>query len=92
MRTTIRLPEELLERAKRKAAADGKTLTALIEEGLRAVLAGGRRRPASKPERPPMPISKRTGGLMPGIDPIKFRTQLEEEDDLEMLRRTSAST
>ena len=34
-RTTVRLPAELLKRAKRKAVAEGRTLTALIEEGLR---------------------------------------------------------
>jgi predicted DNA binding CopG/RHH family protein len=30
-RTTVRLPDELIERAKRKAAAEGRSLTALIE-------------------------------------------------------------
>ncbi len=37
-RTTVRLPKELLRRAKRKAADEGRTLTALIEEGLRRVV------------------------------------------------------
>ena len=37
-RTTVRLPEDLIKRAKRKAAAEGSTLTALIEEGLRLVV------------------------------------------------------
>lgn len=36
-RTTIRLPEDLIARAKRKAAAEGRTLTSLIEDGLRLV-------------------------------------------------------
>ncbi len=31
MRTTVRLPDELLEKAKRKAAAEGRTLTSLLE-------------------------------------------------------------
>jgi hypothetical protein len=39
MRTTVRLSEELLRKAKKKAAEKGKTLTSLIEEGLRTVLA-----------------------------------------------------
>ncbi len=34
-RMTVRLPAELLRRAKRKAAAEGRSLTALIEDGLR---------------------------------------------------------
>ena len=38
-RTTVRLPKDLLIRAKRKAAAERRTLTSLIEEGLRAVTA-----------------------------------------------------
>jgi hypothetical protein len=42
MRTTVRLPAELLEHAKRKAAAEGKTLTALIEDGLRLVISPAR--------------------------------------------------
>jgi hypothetical protein len=34
-RTSVRLPRKLLARAKRKAAAELRTLTSLIEEGLR---------------------------------------------------------
>ena len=37
-RTTVRLPEDLVRRAKEKAAAQGRPLTALIEERLRRVL------------------------------------------------------
>ena len=37
-RTTVRLPKELLARAKRKALAEDRTLTSLIEEGLRLVV------------------------------------------------------
>ena len=39
MRTTINLPDALAEAAKAKAAAEGRTFTSLVEEGLRAVLA-----------------------------------------------------
>ncbi len=38
MRTTINLPDALLEAAKRRAAAQDRTLTSLIEEGLWRVL------------------------------------------------------
>jgi hypothetical protein len=34
-RTTVRLPEDLIRRAKIEAAAEGRTLTSLIEDGLR---------------------------------------------------------
>ena len=39
-RTTVRLPRELLARAKRKAVAERRTVTSLIEEGLRFVVDG----------------------------------------------------
>lgn len=86
MRTTVHLPDELLVRAKRKAAAEGRTLTSLIEEGLRAVVADrpGKGSPAKKVR---LPVSKATGGLLPGIDPIKINTGTEESEDIERLRR-----
>jgi hypothetical protein len=39
MRTTINLPDALAEAAKAKAAAEGRTFTSVVEDGLRAVLA-----------------------------------------------------
>jgi hypothetical protein len=42
MRTTIRLDEDLLREAKAYAAATDRTLTRLIEDALREVLARGR--------------------------------------------------
>lgn len=39
MRTTINLPDALAEAAKARAAAERRTFTSLVEEGLRAVLA-----------------------------------------------------
>jgi hypothetical protein len=77
-RTTVRLPVELLKRAKRKAAADGRTLTDLIEEGLRIVTAEKQALPKRK--RGPLPVSKATGGLMPGIDLTRMSTIYEMED------------
>lgn len=38
MRTTLNLPDALVEQAKATAARNGRTLTSLVEEGLRAVL------------------------------------------------------
>jgi hypothetical protein len=56
-RTTIHLPADLLKCAKHKAAAEGRTLTSLIEEGMRLVLTK---------KRVTLPVSKATGGLLPG--------------------------
>ena len=39
MRTTLNLPDGLMQVAKARAAQDGRTVTSLIEEGLRLVLA-----------------------------------------------------
>ena len=79
-RTTVRLPEELLERARRKAAAEGRTLTSLLEEGLRLVVSEQRRKTREKGVLPP--ISRATGGTMPWIELTKA-SPLEELDDLE---------
>jgi hypothetical protein len=83
-RTTIRLPGDLLNRAKRKAAAEGRTVTSLLEEGLRLVIAENRRPGRVKRRLPP--TSKATGGLMPGVDMTKLAA-LEELDDLEQVER-----
>lgn len=58
MRTTVRLDEDLLRRAKVRAAETGTTLTALIEQGLVAVLqrcpdTSGVREDAAVFEQPP---------------------------------------
>ena len=41
----------------------------------------------SKPTRKLPRISTATGGLMPGIDPIKFFQSVEELDDIEYVER-----
>ena len=82
-RTTVRLPPSLLSQAKRKAAAQGRTLTALIEEGLRLVLAQGSQ-PKAKRVLPRISTAK--GGPMPGTDFTSF-SALEELDDLDYVER-----
>ena len=83
-RTTVRLPEELLSRARRKAAAEGRTLTSLIEEGLRSVVA--ERASAARPKRRYPRVSKATGGMRPGMENMSF-SELQELDDLEYIER-----
>jgi len=83
-RTTVRLPEDLVRRAKRKAAAEGRTLTALIEEGLRLVVS--EKQSAATRKRILPRISTATGGPMPGID-ITDGSALQEMDDLEYIER-----
>jgi hypothetical protein len=49
MRTTLNLPDSLAEQAKSRAARDGRTLTSLVEEGLRLVLGAETGRAGSDP-------------------------------------------
>ena len=87
-RTTIRLPEELLARARRKAVAERRTLTSLIEEGLRLVIASKGKRSREKHNDPP--VSEARGGLMAGLDWDDL-SALEEAEELEYLRRIERS-
>ncbi len=61
----MRLDAELLHEVKRLAAEDCTTLTALLEQALREMLA--RRR--QSPPRPRVPLPTYAGrGLQPGVD------------------------
>jgi hypothetical protein len=66
MRTTVRLDDALLDRAKREAARRGETLTALIERGLRLVLAKPEKHAAKR--RVEIPVCHAGGGTLPGVD------------------------
>lgn len=65
MRTTVRLRDDLLRRAKRRAAEEGRTLTSIIEEGVALVLARPRDR---RRERVEIPVCSATGGVLEGVD------------------------
>jgi hypothetical protein len=83
-RTTVRLPDDLLRQARKKAVADDRTLTSMIEEGLRLVLAGER------PSAPASPryarVSRATGGPAGGVDFPRMR-DVDEQDDVERRAR-----
>lgn len=66
MRTTVRLDDALLERAKREASRRGQTLTSLIEQGLRLVLA--QTRPKHRRARVVLPVCRAGGGTLPGVN------------------------
>jgi len=66
MRTTIRLDDALLDRARREAERRGETLTSLIERGLRLVLATPQRHP--KRRHVEIPVCREGGGTLPGVD------------------------
>jgi len=66
MRTTVRLDPALMAKAKEESARTGETLTAMIERGLRLVLA----RPLENRRRTVIriPVSRAAGGLRPGVN------------------------
>jgi hypothetical protein len=64
MRTTIHLPDDLLARAKRAAIDSNRTVTAVIEEALRAALSRRRGAPGARLDLPTFG----RGGLQPGVD------------------------
>jgi hypothetical protein len=83
-RTTVRLPVELKAQAMRKAAEEGRTLTSLIEEGLRHVVSPK----AEAPQPRVMPrVSQAKGGFAPGIKRIRDIEELEDLEYVERLRR-----
>ena len=65
MRTTVRLRDEVLRRARERAAHEGRTLTSLIEEGLNLVLARGRH---LRREPIELPVSNAAAGVLPGVN------------------------
>jgi len=73
-----------LSRAKRKAAVEGRTLTSLIEEGLRLIVSDEKKRAREKRVLPR--VSKATGGPMPGIELADLST-LQEINDLDYIHR-----
>jgi len=60
MRTTLNLPDDVVQEAKRRALEEGKTLTQLIVEGLRDRL-------RTTGTGVPLPVSLAVGGLRAGV-------------------------
>ena len=77
MRTTIRLSDDLLRKVRKKAAEEGRTLTSLVEEGLKTVLS---ERKQERRSRVRLPISKASGGTLPGVD-LNRSSDLEDRMD-----------
>lgn len=80
-RTTVRLPSELLARARKKAAAEGRTLTSLIEQSLRETLVPRPRAPSQPKAR--APTSSVAGR---GLVDLSNSAHLQELMDDEVIR------
>ncbi len=65
MRTTIRMDDDLLRQAKEHAARTGTTLTRVIEDAVRQLLARRRVNQVREPVRLPTYCGE---GLQPGVD------------------------
>ncbi len=65
MRTTIRMDDDLLRQAKEHAARTGTTLTRVIEDAVRQLLARRRVKQVREPVRLPTFCGE---GLQPGVD------------------------
>lgn len=79
MRTTITIDEGLAADLKRRARQEGKSLSAVIAEALRAQLA---KREASPKRAPFRLVTVKGGGLRPGVDVSTLRG-FEEMEDIE---------
>lgn len=77
MKTTLDLDDELIKRAKTQAARERKSLTAIIEEGLRLRL---RRRSSGQSGALDLPVFRGGHGFVVGIDPNSNRSIYDAAD------------
>ena len=83
MRTTISIPEPLLETAKRRAAERGVTVSVVIEDALRGHLAATKR-----PEAPPFRLYTVRGRLVnPDLDLDRTSALIASDDEAAYGRR-----
>ena len=68
MQTTLRLDDELCRQAKAQAAAQGISLTKLVEQAIREHIE--RPAPVSRRRRLRLPVSEAAGGLVPGFSSL----------------------
>lgn len=79
MRTTIRLPNDLMDAAKRRAVETDRTLTRVIEDALRAALAREEAGPTAGEAVLP---TFGSGGLRPGVDLDDSASLLDAMEDV----------
>jgi hypothetical protein len=75
MKTTVEIPDPVLKEARKLAAAEGTTLRALVEQGLRQVIAD-KKQPKKKPYRF-RPVTFGGGGLRPELKNATWNEILE---------------
>ncbi len=86
MRTTLNLNDDLVRQAKKRAAAEDRTLTSVIEDALRRLLASS----GALDRREPYTVELMVrSDLQTGLDPNDpaFYKQIFEQDDFEKYGR-----
>ncbi len=78
MRTTISLDERIFEAVKRRAAAEGRSVSAFIAAVLDDAI---KRAPAHEVERPFRLVTVGGGGPYPGVDLDRPRELMVAEDE-----------
>jgi plasmid stability protein len=84
MRTTLHLDDDLMAEVKALAARRHRTMTSVVEESLRRLLADALQPPQRR--RVKLPVSTRTGGPRPGVD-LNNNAALQDlldEDELKL--------
>ena len=64
MKTTLNIEESVMRRLREEAARRGTTMSALVEAGLRRVLAEPEEAPRGQDSLPPLPVGKSGGYLV----------------------------
>lgn len=86
MRTTVRIDDELYRRVKQRAASQGRTVAAVLEDAVRIGMAD----PSGSAESIPFVTPRHgRGGLVPGVDissNSSWRDLLDTGSPLEQLR------
>ena len=84
MRTTVTINDQLLQRAKVHAAASNRTLSEVVEDGLRLAMTRAEERPVLDP----LPVFGALG-VRPGVDVSRnasLRDQLDEDVPFDAMR------
>jgi len=88
-RTTVRLDEHLLAQVKEYAARHRRSLTSVIQDALRALLAPRSTAARGRHPRIALPVSKCKGGFQPGIKTWGDVNRVLHDEEIENFKRVT---